>query len=98
MATAGIKDYNQHIILTENTRKFIFIAASLVCISPFMSPSLGLLLGLILAQLMKNPFERLNHKATNLLLKTAVVGLGFGMNVFSAMQAGRQGILFTVAS
>ncbi|MDB5136152.1 MAG: putative sulfate exporter family transporter [Mucilaginibacter sp.] len=40
----------------------------------------------------------LNHKATNWLLKVSVVGLGFGMNIFSAMHAGREGILFTVAS
>ncbi len=40
----------------------------------------------------------MNHRAINWLLKISVVGLGFGMNVFSAVQAGRQGILFTVAS
>jgi uncharacterized integral membrane protein (TIGR00698 family) len=31
-------------------------------------------------------------------LQVSVVGLGFGMNVQTALQAGRQGILFTIAS
>jgi uncharacterized integral membrane protein (TIGR00698 family) len=63
-----------------------------------MSPPTALLLGLISAQLVENPFSHINHKAINWLLKISVVGLGFGMNIFSAIQAGRQGILFTIAS
>ena len=84
--------------LNLNTRKIIFILAVLLCLFPFMSPPLALLLGLVLAQLMEHPYLHLNHKATNLLLKISVVGLGFGMNVFSAMKAGKEGVLFTVVS
>lgn len=98
MDTAGFKNQHQTFSLNENSRKIIFILALLVCLFPVMSPPLALLLGLILAQLMENPFLSLNHKAINWLLKISVVGLGFGMNIFSAMEAGRQGILFTVAS
>ncbi len=47
---------------------------------------------------MKHPYPELNHKATNWLLKVSVVGLGFGMNVFAAMKAGKEGVMFTVAS
>ncbi|SDO75111.1 conserved hypothetical integral membrane protein [Pedobacter steynii] len=84
--------------LSLNTRKVVFLLAALLCLMPFMSPPLALLMGLILAQLMKHPYLHLNQKATNLLLKVSVVGLGFGMNVFSAMKAGGEGFLFTVAS
>lgn len=98
MDTARLKKHNQTFSLSENTRKIIFILAILICLSPFMSPPLALLLGLIVAQLIENPFLHLNHKAINWLLKISVVGLGFGMNIFSAIQAGRQGILFTIAS
>lgn len=84
--------------LTEQRRKIIFLAAALFCLLPFMSAPLALLLGLIMAQLMKHPYPELNHKATNWLLKVSVVGLGFGMNVFAAMKAGREGVLFTIAS
>jgi len=86
------------ITLNTSTRKIIFILALLICLLPFMSPPLALLLGLIMAQVMEHPFLHLNHKATNLLLKISVVGLGFGMNIFSAMQAGKDGILFTIVS
>jgi uncharacterized integral membrane protein (TIGR00698 family) len=98
MNTTGFRNTNQAFSFNENARKIIFILALLVCLFPIMSPPLALLLGLILAQLMENPFLHLNHKAINWLLKISVVGLGFGMNIFSAMQAGREGILFTVAS
>jgi uncharacterized integral membrane protein (TIGR00698 family) len=40
----------------------------------------------------------LNHKATHILLQISVVGLGFGMNINSAMKAGKEGIVFTVLS
>ena len=98
MNTAALNKQHRISSLSENARKIIFILAVLLCLFPFMSPPMALLLGLILAQLMENPFLHLNHKATNWLLKISVVGLGFGMNIFSAMQAGRQGVLFTVAS
>lgn len=45
-----------------------------------------------------HPFAKLNHKATGLLLKVSVVGLGFGMNVHSALQVGREGLELTVVS
>ena len=84
--------------LNLNTRKIIFIGAAVLCLFPFMSPPLALLLGLIIAQIMAHPYQHLNHKATNILLKISVVGLGFGMNVFSAMKAGKEGVLFTIVS
>ena len=98
MDAAGLKNHNQVLHLNDTARKIIFILALLFCLFPIMSPPIALLLGLILAQLVENPFSHLNHKAINWLLKISVVGLGFGMNIFSAIQAGRQGILFTVAS
>src|SRR5437879_8911518 len=98
MYNEGIKNHKQTLSLSISARKIIFILAMLICLFPVMSPPLALLLGLILAQLIDHPFSDLNHKAINWLLKISVVGLGFGMNIFSAIQAGREGILFTVAS
>jgi len=40
----------------------------------------------------------LNNRATHLLLQISVVGLGFGMNLQHAIEAGKEGILFTVFS
>ncbi|SHF30449.1 hypothetical protein [Pedobacter caeni] len=84
--------------LSLNTRRIVFVLGALFCLLPFMAAPLALLMGLIFAQLMKHPFLQFNQKATNLLLKVSVVGLGFGMNVFSAMKVGKEGLLFTVVS
>lgn len=85
-------------ILSLTTRKAIFITAVLICLLPVVTPPTALLLGLIIAQIIENPYQHTTHKTTNLLLKISVVGLGFGMNVFSAIKAGREGILYTIAS
>jgi uncharacterized integral membrane protein (TIGR00698 family) len=80
------------------TRKVVFVICAALCLTPFISPAVALLMGLVIAQASGHPWLQLNHKATNILLQFSVVGLGFGMNVHSAVQAGREGILFTVAS
>ena len=79
-------------------RKTIFLIAAIASLTPFIEPPLALFLGIVLAQLIGHPYEKYNHRATGLLLKISVVGLGFGMNAIVAAQAGKQGILFTVAS
>lgn len=84
--------------LNENSRKIIFIICVTLCLTPFISPAIALLMGLVIAQFTGHPYVHLNHKATHLLLQISVVGLGFGMNVHSAMQAGKEGVLFTIAS
>jgi uncharacterized integral membrane protein (TIGR00698 family) len=81
-----------------STRELIFIAALILCLTPIVSPPVALLIGFAIAQFIGHPFLHLNHKATSFLLKMSVVGLGFGMNVQSAVHAGKEGILFTVAS
>ena len=84
--------------LSPIIRKTIFLNAAIACLTPFVEPPLALFLGIVLAQLIGYPYEKYNHRATGLLLKISVVGLGFGMNAVEAAQAGKQGILFTVAS
>ena len=99
---------NQNIIPQKNTsaflavspsfQKIIFIILTLLCLSGLISPPVALLLGLIVANLSGHPFLHLNHRATSILLQISVVGLGFGMNVNSALSAGKEGFIFTVAS
>ncbi|MCK9613825.1 MAG: putative sulfate exporter family transporter [Bacteroidales bacterium] len=79
-------------------RELIFIIAIIFSLSPFASPPIALLLGLFIALFIGNPFKHLSHKATHILLQISVVGLGFGMNVTSAINAGKTGVLFTVFS
>jgi uncharacterized integral membrane protein (TIGR00698 family) len=79
-------------------RTVLFVVAIIFCTTPFSSPPVALLLGLVFAQFIGHPFVQLNHKSTSLLLKVSVIGLGFGMNVNEAMKAGKDGLLLTVAS
>ena len=80
------------------TRQLVFVIFLVLCLTPWMSPPMALLLGLVVAQFIGHPFLHLNQKATSLLLQFSVVGLGFGMNVTSALKAGKEGVLFTVVS
>jgi uncharacterized integral membrane protein (TIGR00698 family) len=80
------------------TREIIFVIAIIFCLTSFVSPPVALLIGFAIAQFIGHPFLHLNHKATSFLLKVSVVGLGFGMNVQSAARAGKEGIVFTIAS
>ena len=73
-------------------REIVFLLLLLLCFMPWMSPPVALLLGIMAAQLIGQPYLPLQHKLTHYLLQFAVVGLGFGMNVQSAVVAGRSGI------
>lgn len=82
----------------RSPRKVVFISLLILCLTPIVDPPIALLLGFICAQTIGHPFLHLNHKATNWLLKTSVVGLGFGMNLRHALEAGKTGLLVTVFS
>lgn len=84
--------------INAKLQQLIFVALLLFCTSTFVSPPIALVLGLIVANLFGHPFLELNHKATHFLLQFSVIGLGFGMNVHSAISAGKEGFLFTVIS
>ncbi|TGE27077.1 YeiH family protein [Hymenobacter metallicola] len=79
-------------------QRLIFAAALLVCISPLGSAPLALLLGLLVALVVGNPFQAQSRRLTSKLLQWSVIGLGFGMNAQAAVQAGQQGFVFTIAS
>ena len=83
---------------TITTREVIFMFFVVLCLSPLISPPIALLMGLIIAQFIGHPYLNLNHKATHILLQVSVVGLGFGMNVNSALKAGKEGLIFTIIS
>lgn len=79
-------------------RKAVFIVLILFLLSPYGSPPIALALGLLLAFTIGNPFPELSGKPTKYLLQASVVLLGFGMNLEAIVKAGRDGILFTIAT
>lgn len=79
-------------------KKAVFIVLIIFCLSPWGSPPAALALGLALAFTIGNPFPQLEGKFTKYLLQASVVLLGFGMDLGSVYRAGKQGILFTIAT
>lgn len=79
-------------------QKTLFILIVLFCLSPYGSPPVALALGLFVAFAIGNPFPELAGKPTRLLLQASVVLLGFGMNLDAVYKAGRDGVLFTIAT
>jgi uncharacterized integral membrane protein (TIGR00698 family) len=79
-------------------RQAAFALLLLACLTPWVSPPIALALGLVLAQTVGNPFASQTKAFTAKLLQFSVIGLGFGMNAHAAVQAGKEGILFTVVS
>ena len=82
--------------LTDRQRQTIFIV--LLLFVPFLTPATALLSGLIVAFTIGNPFIAHNKIFTKILLQASVVGLGFGMNLTEAMEAGKTGFVFTIFS
>ena len=82
--------------MNDTLKKVIFIVVLLTCLTPWIDPPIALLLGFVIAQSIGHPFIQWNSKATNWLLKSSVIGLGFGMNLNHALEAGREGLVFTV--
>jgi uncharacterized integral membrane protein (TIGR00698 family) len=79
-------------------QKAVFILLLLFCLSPWGSPPIALALGLVVAFTIGNPFPQLAGKPTRLILQTSVILLGFGMNLTAVYKAGKDGILFTIAT
>lgn len=94
---------NRYVMTVQNSNtalgsKIIFIGLAILSLFPFISSATALVLGIIYAQIFENPYAKQTKKATGLLLKVAVVGLGFGMNVYSALAAGKDGFVLTIFS
>jgi uncharacterized integral membrane protein (TIGR00698 family) len=79
-------------------QKILFYLLIFACLTPFVSPPIALAIGLFAALTFGNPFPEQTKKATKFLLQISVVLLGFGMNLTDVVKAGKQGMLFTIAT
>lgn len=85
-------------IQNETSQKIIFIGIIILCLTPFVSSPIALALGILLAIFIGNPFEKKVHQYIHLLLQISIVGLGFGLKLDEALQAGKTGFTLTVMS
>ncbi|UOU97956.1 YeiH family protein [Chryseobacterium daecheongense] len=82
----------------ESVQKIIFIGFAVLCLTPFISSPIALALGFLMVIFVGNPFEKSLHSYIHLLLQISIVGLGFGLKLDEALQAGKTGFTLTIAS
>ena len=80
----------------KNFLKILFIILAALCFSPVVSPPIALFLGIIFVNIFGQVFNA--DKIIKIVLQVSIVGLGFGINLKQALQAGSDGFLFTVFS
>lgn len=68
--------------------KLLFLAISILCFTPWINPPIALLAGVVLSLLMGNPYSTKVQNVSKYLLQFSVVGLGFGVNLTSALAGG----------
>ncbi len=74
------------------TKIFLLLIITFICCFPFVDASIALLLGLIFGLIIKNPFKDSTNVWGGYLLKTAIIGLGFGINSRVLLEAGKENI------
>lgn len=76
--------------------RFVFILLLVLSATPLFSAPVALLSGVLFAILFGNPYLARTQKITHKLLQYSVIGLGFGMNAVTALQAGKSGFFYTL--
>lgn len=78
--------------------KILFIVAIILCATDWVIAPIALVAGFLFTLLLGHPFPHINGKATSILLKASVVGLGFGMSLKSVLEVGFTGLQLTIIS
>jgi len=75
--------------------KILFAIGLFFCLTPWASPPSALLAGLIFGAIATHPYKSESRTFSKVLLQSAVVGLGFGMNLHEVLHAGASGFVYT---
>jgi len=76
-------------------KSLLFLTACAACLWPGINAPIALAAGIVFALLLGNPFAVQVGKISGLLLKTCVVGLGFGLPLATVVSAGMTGLWVT---
>jgi len=85
-------------IKNARTSDYFFFAVALICLLPFISSPVALILGFTLASLGLVPTHFNLASLTKKLLSYSIIGLGFGIHLDQAIEASKQGLGLIVAS
>src|SRR5216684_4300954 len=75
--------------------KILFVLGLVLSLTGILSPPIALLSGILFGLLFTHPFALSSRTAARILLQVSVVALGFGMNIFEVLKAGRSGFIYT---
>ncbi|MBA6153323.1 YeiH family protein [Gelidibacter maritimus] len=78
--------------------KLLYILLILIALLGVVNSPVALLLGFLFTLIFGNPFLKQSQKAIHLLLKIAVVGLGFGMFIKETFETSKEGLGLTFYS
>ena len=70
----------------------LFAALAALCLVPAATPALALGAGALLGLTLGNPFPGPSARASKVLLKACVIGLGFGTSLAAVVAVGRAGV------
>ena len=76
--------------------QLLFLALTVLSFSPLISPPIALLFGILFVNIFGKVLE--TDSFVKKLLQYSIIGLGFGINLNTAIEAGSQGFLFTVST
>lgn len=76
--------------------QILFLALAVLSFSPLVSPPIALLFGIFFVNIFGKVLE--TDTFVKKLLQYSIIGLGFGINLNTAIEAGSQGFLFTVST
>ena len=76
--------------------QLLFLALAVLSFSPLISPPIALLFGILFVNIFGKVLE--TDRFVKKLLQYSIIGLGFGINLKTAIEAGSQGFLFTVST
>lgn len=76
--------------------QLLFLALAVLSFSPRVSPPIALLFGILFVNIFGKVLE--TDTFVKKLLQYSIIGLGFGINLNTAIEAGSQGFLFTVST
>lgn len=78
--------------------KSLFILLLALSVTPFIGAGTALVMGAVFAMLLGNPFAELSQKASKVMLKLAVIGLGFAVDFNQVIEVGRSSLVLTIVS
>jgi uncharacterized integral membrane protein (TIGR00698 family) len=82
-------------MFSQKINQVFFFLLLAICLTPYITSSVALLLGLAVALIIGNPFQPQTSAWGGYLLKASVIGLGFGINIQVLVKSGQESVGIT---